>query len=104
MTSSRAISTVTIVTAGLAILLGAFAASSLHAYHTDTSGDPLAGLALGLAWVAGVPAALGLALAGTGWLLRRRAAQAAQGLAATGLFVVSAPVLLWLVLMLSAVG
>jgi len=74
-----------------AILLGA-AGLMTYDYNTDTSDDPLVGLAALLAIAAAVPAVTGLVLLGLAWLLRWRQPRTASGFAYTALAVVALPI------------
>lgn len=59
-----------------------------------TSDDPLVGIGYLVALVVAVPGAVGVALAGLGWLLARRSVGLA--LAILGVVVAAAPLVLWL--------
>ena len=83
------------VLAGLTLLgvlvLAGFAAVCVVEYHTYTGDDPLIGLALVFAFVAGGTALFGGALTLAGWLVRRSRPSLAQGLAIAGTVIVLLP-------------
>ena len=74
------------------LVLAAYTVVLVVEYTTYQGDDPLIGLAALFALVIGGWAALVAALAGVGWLLRRRRPSLAEGLVITALVLVSLPV------------
>jgi len=74
----------TMITVIASVVLLGFAAYLVVAYFADSSGDPLAGLAILFAILAAIPAALALILLGVAYAVRLRAPGLAFGLAVVG--------------------
>ncbi|MDQ3484533.1 MAG: hypothetical protein M3445_03850 [Actinomycetota bacterium] len=74
----------TIITLIFSVVLLGFTAFGVIAYVTDTSGDPLVGLAIIFAILAAILALLALALLGGAYAARRRFPGLAFGLAVAG--------------------